>query len=78
VVEALLLDYYDPRYAHSMRAYRYARTVDSTHLDVAAAELETFASDLDEVLDGLPDAAPASASVPVSDETGAPSRYGVG
>jgi tRNA 2-selenouridine synthase len=43
VVHDLLLDYYDPRYAHSMRGHRYALTVDSSDLDAAVAELEAFA-----------------------------------
>ncbi len=43
VVEALLTDYYDPRYRHAMRNYRYALTVDSADLDAAAAELAAFA-----------------------------------
>jgi tRNA 2-selenouridine synthase len=43
VAAELLEDYYDPRYAHSMRAYRYDLTVDSEDLDAAVAELEAFA-----------------------------------
>lgn len=43
VVERLLLDYYDPRYAHAMRNYRYAFTVSSENLDQAAASLSAFA-----------------------------------
>jgi tRNA 2-selenouridine synthase len=43
VVRELLLDYYDPRYAHSMRNYRYALTVDSDDLDAALRALEAFA-----------------------------------
>jgi tRNA 2-selenouridine synthase len=43
VVETLLLDYYDSRYRHAMRNYRYALTVDSGDLDAAVAALEDFA-----------------------------------
>ena len=46
VVQSLLLDYYDPRYQHSMRNYRYAVTVDSADLDTAVAALEAFAAAL--------------------------------
>lgn len=48
VVERLLVDYYDPRYAHSMRNYRYALTVPADDLDAAAAALEAFAQALPE------------------------------
>ncbi len=46
VVETLLLDYYDLRYQHSMRNYRYDLTVDSADLDAAVAELEAYAAAL--------------------------------
>jgi len=44
VVRQLLVDYYDHRYAHSMRNYRYDLTVDSEDLDATAAALEAFAA----------------------------------
>jgi tRNA 2-selenouridine synthase len=43
VVRELLLDYYDPRYQHSMRNYRYALTVNSDDLDAAVSALQAFA-----------------------------------
>lgn len=44
VVEILLLDYYDTRYRHAMRNYRYALTVSSDDLEEAAASLAGFAA----------------------------------
>jgi tRNA 2-selenouridine synthase len=46
VVETLLVDYYDPRYLHAMRDYRYALELSSEDLDAAAAELLAFAAEL--------------------------------
>ncbi len=43
VVETLLVDYYDPRYLHGMRDYRYALEVSSEDLDEAAGQLRAFA-----------------------------------
>lgn len=45
VVEVLLREYYDPRYDHAMRGYRFAMELDSTDLDAAAAALARFARD---------------------------------
>jgi len=47
VAAELLVDYYDPRYAHSMKNNRYGLTVSAEDLDAAAAELEKFARNLD-------------------------------
>ena len=44
VVEALLVDHYDPRYLHSMRGYSYALEISSENLDQAAAALRPFAA----------------------------------
>jgi tRNA 2-selenouridine synthase len=43
VVETLLVDYYDPRYAHAMRNYRYALTLSAEDPDACAAALRAFA-----------------------------------
>ncbi len=43
VVETLLVDYYDPRYLHGMRNYRYVLEVSSEDLDEAAQQLRAFA-----------------------------------
>ena len=43
VVRVLLDEYYDSRYAHAMRNYSYALTVDATDLDAAAITLAEFA-----------------------------------
>jgi tRNA 2-selenouridine synthase len=43
VVEALLAEYYDPRYAHAMRGYEYALEVSAEDPDAAVAALTEFA-----------------------------------
>ena len=43
VVETLLVDYYDPRYAHAMRNYRYALTLSAEDPAACAAALRGFA-----------------------------------
>ena len=43
VVETLLVDYYDPKYRHSMGGYQYSLTVSSDDLDEAAAALKGIA-----------------------------------
>ncbi len=42
IVEALLRDYYDPRYLHSMKSYQYALTLSAEDLDSAAQHLVEF------------------------------------
>jgi len=44
-VEALLLDYYDPRYAHAMRNYRYALTLSAEDMDACVERLRAFAEE---------------------------------
>lgn len=46
VVETLLVDYYDPKYLHSMRDYQYALTVSSDDLEEAAAALKGFSESM--------------------------------
>lgn len=46
VVETLLVDYYDPKYRHSMRDYQYTLTVSSDDLDEAAAVLKGFSDSI--------------------------------
>ena len=43
VVETLLREYYDPRYAHAMRGYRYALELSAEDAEGAAAALRAFA-----------------------------------
>lgn len=42
-VAILLREYYDPRYEHAMRDYRYALEISSENLDSAADQLKRFA-----------------------------------
>jgi tRNA 2-selenouridine synthase len=42
LVRVLLAEYYDPRYEHAMRNYRYALTLPSEDLEQAAAALRSF------------------------------------
>lgn len=42
VVETLLIEYYDPRYKHSMKNYHYALEVSGEDLDKAAEQLRAF------------------------------------
>jgi len=46
VVETLLVEYYDPRYLHAMRNYRYALEVSSEDLGACVGELRAFAAGL--------------------------------
>ena len=46
VVETLLVDYYDPKYRHSMSDYQYALTVSSDNLDEAVAALRGFSESM--------------------------------
>jgi hypothetical protein len=66
VVETLLLDYYDPRYAHAMRDYRYALTLSAEDPAACAAALRGFAEQEAECLAmpaALPTDRPSSAGV---------------
>lgn len=45
VVRTLLVDYYDPRYLHGMRNYRYSLELSSEQLDTAVAALLEFQRD---------------------------------
>ena len=61
VVETLLLRYYDPRYRHAMRHYRYALEVSSEDLPAAAAELRRFGAQVAAGTAAPPGAGPAGA-----------------
>lgn len=52
VVRPLLTDYYDPRYRHAMRHYRYALEVSAEDLDAAAETLRRFAEEDGDLADG--------------------------